>query len=467
MNYIYGVLYLVPNFLLPIVLYPYLARTIGSAGLGEVGTAVAIVMMFSSIAQAGLPVYGVKAISKLDISSSDYNKKRDKLLGELVSIQAIVLLVLLPIIYWFCFFTLNQSTERYHYLVIIYYASWVFNLEWIYRGLGKFKYLAFRMLLIRCAVLIPVVYFLIDNKNESWIYFSALTFVSILGAAITLRKYKKYLILSKKNIANAFKAHGKSLFWLGLSSAFGSCYVNLDIIVLNHIAGDASSGVYMLSKQLTGIYLAVFGALLTVFLSRSSKLNAKIDAKDVVISVISIWFMPYCFISLFADVILHLFGGDDFKGGGDILRIIFMQALVTSLAMCLGYLFLIGEQKERIHFKSTLLGCVISLVLFIILVPKYFAEGTAIALFFSELFVSLFLLYFCIGLKLFVKLSIWLISIAVSLGGMSSFILSYIDAVNFNLKDVAFSMPLFFIIQALVLYVVYIKIMKKYTKVGD
>ena len=63
-NYFYNIILTLSNLLFPMITFPFVARIIGPEGLGKVSFANNLALYFITFAQVGIPVYGIREISK-------------------------------------------------------------------------------------------------------------------------------------------------------------------------------------------------------------------------------------------------------------------------------------------------------------------------------------------------------------------------------------------------------------------
>jgi len=63
-NYFYNIVLTLSNLLFPMLIFPFIARIIGPEGLGRVSFATNLALVFITFAQIGIPVYGIREISK-------------------------------------------------------------------------------------------------------------------------------------------------------------------------------------------------------------------------------------------------------------------------------------------------------------------------------------------------------------------------------------------------------------------
>ena len=89
-NVFYNILFALAQVLLPLITFPYLARTLGPTYLGTLNFAESIARYFVLLAAVGIPVYGVRMIAKY----SDNKIELSKTFLELFLINLVIASVL-------------------------------------------------------------------------------------------------------------------------------------------------------------------------------------------------------------------------------------------------------------------------------------------------------------------------------------------------------------------------------------
>ena len=94
-NYLYNVSLTILNIIFPIITFPYISRVLGAAGVGKVNFATSIVNYFLLLASLGIPVYGIREISKV----RDSRDNASRIYSEIYTIN-LLSTILFSIIYY-------------------------------------------------------------------------------------------------------------------------------------------------------------------------------------------------------------------------------------------------------------------------------------------------------------------------------------------------------------------------------
>lgn len=383
-NYILNLITIATGILFPIITFPYISRVLMPEYLGKITFAQSIVFYFITISLLGIPIYGVRELSK---EKNDINKFREKL-TELFLIGIIGSLVSFVIYYLF----INnikelKSIKSVLQLFSIQVLFSFLNLDYVFIVLEKHKRRAVRSLIIR-GISIVLIIFLVKTYEDYLIYVLILVIPEIIMRILDFFTIKKYL--NFKNKIN-LKRHMKSLFILFISSISVSLYVNLDSTMIGLMLGNSSVGIYTSASKMTKILIPLIVALETVIApeliysikeNNIKKIFEKINIFVNFNFIVGIQLIFILFI-LSKEIIL-LFSGTNFIQGIGVMEIMLPVIFFIPVGSFMSGKILISHNLEKLSLRFNLIGMIINLVLNYILILKYGILGAAIATMSSE-----------------------------------------------------------------------------------
>ena len=159
-NFFYNTILSITQVLFPLIIFSYVARVIEPVGIGKVSFVESICRYAMLIAALGIPIYGVREVAKL----KDDKAKLSQLCSELITIHFISSF-LISLLYLIIVSSTNQLSEHlnFYLIVLIMIFSNVFSIEWYFQGIGDFKFITIRTLIVRIVTTILV--FFIFNPN--------------------------------------------------------------------------------------------------------------------------------------------------------------------------------------------------------------------------------------------------------------------------------------------------------------
>ena len=190
-NFLYNVIYQLFIYIFPLITVPYTSRILGASNIGIYSYTYSIISFFMLVAMLGINNYGNRAISRVrdDKDKTSYTFCSIYYLQLMLAI--IVLIVYLIYVIFFC-----NEYKLIFLLQTFNLFSTLFDINWFYFGLEKFKLTITRNIIIKVISTI-LIFIFVKSKSDLWIYtlimsisilISQLYLVGILHKYITLRK---------------------------------------------------------------------------------------------------------------------------------------------------------------------------------------------------------------------------------------------------------------------------------------
>lgn len=389
-NLMYNICYHFFTLILPIVTVPYVSRVIGADGIGIYSYTYSIVYYFIIISMLGITNYGNRTIAKV----RDNKEELSKNFCSIYSLQLIMtFFMIICYLIYICLF-LNQY-KLIAIVQIIYLFSTMFDINWFFFGLEKFKLTVSRSILIKIISLILIFIFVNDN-NDVWIYTLILSLSSLLGNLLLFPFLIKEVSLVKVKFKN-IKKHIKPCLILFLPVVAVSLYKVMDKIMLGLLSTITEVGYYEQSEKIINIPIGLVTALGTVMLPKISNLVAK--GENVIISDYirkSSQFMmfmafPICFglIAISSDFI-PLFLGNEFTKSSILLQYLSLTIIFISFANVIRTQYLIPKEKDKIFVFSVFLGAIFNFIMNMIFIPKYQSIGACYGTIVAEFVVMIY-----------------------------------------------------------------------------
>jgi O-antigen/teichoic acid export membrane protein len=179
---------------------------------------------------------------------------------------------------------------------------------------------------------------------------------------------------------------------------FTTIYLNLDVILLSTIRGDAETGLYsaaskfvIMAKAVITLYIPViFPVLSKLFASSLDKFKKLLDRSFIYLLMIGLGMAVLT--TIFADRMVVQFFGSSFTQSANSLRILIWAAFFVFLNGISGNaLIIVGHQK--LCTKITGIGLGINICLNLLLIPSLGQIGTSLSILATELVGTVLVLY--------------------------------------------------------------------------
>lgn len=388
-NFIYNNLLGFTNVLVPIIIFPYISRTFGPEGLGIVSFAISLTASFVMIASLGIPIYGIREIAKV----KNDKEQLSKTYSEILLIQVCWLLISLFIYGGWIYFS-NTFTDEpmIRWISFIHVVGMVGLIYWFYQGIENYKFITVINVLIKLLT-IALLYSLVTQKEEYWIYYAIVVGATLLGSFISILYSFKYVTFQFRGLH--FKRHFKAIMILfGTQIAIG-IYINLDVVFLKYLSGEEQVGFYTPAKKLVKVCLLVITSLGTVLIPKISQQiqEGKIRETQELISksiqfVLIISLPVMVLLTMLAPEIILIFAGPDFNDSILLLQYLVPLIIFIGMSNIFGLQILVPFHKEKQLMIAVLIGAAISVILNVLLIPSSESLGAVYAILITELVIT-------------------------------------------------------------------------------
>jgi O-antigen/teichoic acid export membrane protein len=379
------------------ITYPYLARVILPQGLGLVSYIESICRYAILISALGIPLYGVREISKIKHN----HLKLSSLFSDLIVLNTLISISVI-IFYAIILINIEIPKEYFKYYLIggLFIFSNVFLIEWFFQGLEDFRFIAVRNLIIR-GITVVIIFIFVKFKTDTYLYFCILTFSTIVNAIVNMYYVFSTLKIKLRISLDSLSQHIKPLIYIFGSIAFITVYTLMDTIMLGSYSNNYFVGIYTMGIKLAKLPIAFIGALGVVLIPKLSKHHLHGNFKEFNILIeksinfVLTFSVPLIFFFLsLSDEIILLFAGLEFHDSSIIVKILSILSLLIGLSNVFGLQILTPMSKDKYFTYSVALGTITSVSLNIILLPKFNAVGAAFSSVIAELVVLISTIYF-------------------------------------------------------------------------
>lgn len=394
----------------PLITFPYTSRILGPEGTGHVNFATSFVSYFILLASIGIPMYGVREIARVKDDKKKLIKTTQELFILHIAVSFFVFLVFLGLIL--------TNGRFYEERVLFFITSFsiiltALGMEWLYQGLEEYAYITLRSIIVSAISTIAIFVFI--HSKEDYIISGAIGVIGSLGSSI-LNFYNARKILFANNSEKwDLKKYFVPLMRIFLMNFVISIYIQLDTVLLGFLSNARNVGYYSSAMKLTKMLLSLVTSLGTVLLPRLSYhiYNGNKQEFDNLLnksfSVILLLSIPLVSgLMLLNKEIILIFSGIEYLPAASCIIITAPVILFIGLTNIFGIQILYPLGKDIQVTWSVSLGALVSLILNIILIPRFAHIGAAISTLISEI-VVFFIMFLVV--KKFYPINLHIISI--------------------------------------------------------
>ena len=392
-NYIYSIMYQMLILIVPLLVMPYISRTLSADGIGMYGYSNAITQYFILFGCAGLNLHGQREVAYCQ----DDSEKRTTVFFELFCIRVFCLTISL-----FVFLFTACNSIRYQTIFqiqILEFFAAIFDISWFFQGMEEFKKIVIRNSIVKVASA-ACIFIFVTSPEDVWKYTLIYSLSNFIGNLSVWAYLPKYLIKVRfKDLK--FKRHIRMIILLFVPQMATSVYNLLDKSMIGWLTeNDSEVAFYEQAQKIMKTALAIPTALGTVMMPKIASLYKK-DEKDQIVEylkksfhIICIIAFPLCFgIAGIAKSFIPWFLGNGYDKSVWNLIILSPIIVIVSISNIIGVQFLLPVGRHRVYTISVVLGTITNFLLNLILIPVFFSVGASVASVCAELVVTMFQLW--------------------------------------------------------------------------
>ena len=346
-QFIYQVLILV----LPLVLAPYLTRTLGDTALGVYSYSYSIGQIFVVLANLGISKYGQRIIAEKKGNVIELRK----VYWSLFTVHAVVSAFVFAAYMVFAFAC--GGNDRVVFLLQGFYVlSAFFDITWFYYGIEKFNGVVIRNTIVKAAEFV-LIFLFVKSPDDLWKYTLIMALSILLGMVVLLPPTFKYV--------------------KPIRFSFADCKMQISPLMVLFIASVATLLFTFFDKTLLGIRACVF-------ISRNELSEAK---KYRTFSLLFIYFIS--FASIFGllsvgDLFVNIYYGESFLECVGIINMLSSTILIVALADVVRTQILIPMHKDKEYMIITIISAVLNVAVSMLLLGPLGVYGVVIGSILSE-----------------------------------------------------------------------------------
>ena len=394
-NFAFQLIYQVLVLAIPLVLSPYLTRTLGGEALGVYTYTNSIAYYFLMVANLGILKYGQRVISE---SVSDLTKLR-KAFWSLYSVHALFsllsLTIYIPFVFLFC--KANQVIFLIH---IAYVLSAMFDITWLFYGLEKFKV----VVLINASIKVIecfLIFWFVKSASNLWLYTVIVVF-GILISQVLLLPFASTFLKPIRFSKNDFTAHIKPLFIFSISVVAVSLYTVFDKTLLGLLSSVDNVAYYEYANKIVALPRTFITIIGTVLYPRACKLSSAGKSNEqknlMIVSFYVVFLIGFASLFGFASIskqFAALYFGEEFMVSGEVMIAMCALPTIIGLGDVIRMQYLIPNHFDKEYIICIVLNAIVNIVLSLILIPVIGVYGAVVGTTAAELFGLVFQMIIC------------------------------------------------------------------------
>jgi len=369
------------NYLIPLLVMPYLTRALGPAKFGLITFAQVFISYFTLVVNYGFDYTVTRSVAAhrndaAKLSSIFCQVLYAKLL--LFAVSTVVLICLLQIPRFGQLSVLLLTTHLIN-IGFIFYPSWFFQ------GMQDLKIIAILSFLIKLLYAILIVVFIHNDQdfllNNLFLSISQIA-ISAISVYIAVKRYDIKMCRPDKSAMLSILADGRFFFFSTLVVNFYT-YTNTFLLGLFSTQEETAyfNVVYRIIFAIQGLLLVPFNLAFFPVISSSFSNNMFSESNKKLMRAAALILLAtfLCGVVLYfaaPDIILLLFG-NKFLNSVNLLRFLAFIPMLMGLVNVFGFNGLMSLHQDKTFLAITFIGGTFSIILNIILIPRLKSFGVA------------------------------------------------------------------------------------------
>ncbi|MCM5527514.1 flippase [Parasegetibacter sp. NRK P23] len=397
------------NFLVPILIIPYVIGKIGADGFGEVAVAQVFIMFFINVTDYGFNLTATRDVSRSEMEPSTVSKILSVVLITRLLIAALLFSCMLAT------FWLVPSVREYTALYVLGFTAVVGQgllLNWLFQGAEQMKFITYVSLFSRVVfALLVLVYIKSPGDGIYYMFFMGLgnILAGVVSVIIAIRLFKlSFIMPSRREVV-------KELYggWhIMASNVATSSYMYVNVFFLRLFTNDTVVGYYSVADKVVQAVRQLLSVYFNVIYPKVCQYVQKTRVE--LYQFFKRFFFPFqvaillgcIFLLCWPSPVVGYFMKGDTRLPEECLQI---MAFVPWL-VCLNipsYQVLLANNEKRSLMFVFISGALFNVVLNIALTGLYGIYGTCFTVLITEVYITAGLVYFY-NKKMHTKPGVWI-----------------------------------------------------------
>lgn len=385
-NYLYQFVYQFFIMAIPLIVAPFLTRTLQETSIGIFAYVNSIASYFVVIANLGISRHGQRIIS--ENANNEINLR--KAFWSLFTVHCIIACI--TTIGYIVFLLVFVTDNKVIYIVeAIYVLSALFDITWLFYGLENFKSVVFKNAIIR--VLECIFIFILIRTPDDLLIYTIINASSICIGQIVMIPQAIYAVKPIRFNMDDAKQHIKPLLFFSISVIASFMYTVFDKTLLGLLYTKESVAFYEYSNKIISIPRAIISVTGTVMFPRACRLvvvgdiqgqNKYINYSYIITAFIG---MASLFgLLAIADLFSIKYYGESFAICGSIIKMMSPLVFIIGIGEIIRTQYMIPNHMDKEFNICILLNAAINIILSVLLIPIIGVYGAVVGTMSAEIF---------------------------------------------------------------------------------
>ncbi len=377
-NFAFQFLYQAAILVIPLIVSPYLTRTLGSNSLGVYTYTYSIAYYFVIVAMLGINRHGQRIIAQKREDLTALRKTFWSLLCVHLIASVLSLMAYFIYVIWIC-----GSDQDIAIIQGIYVFSAALDITWVLQGLEKFRIIAVLNLIVKLLETVCIFTF-VRSPADTAIYTLIMCASVCLGYLVMVPQILSAIPPIRFSVKDMAE-HIKPLFTLFAASVAVTLYTVFDKTLLGLLSTKNNVAFYEYSDKIVKVPRHFIGVIGTVLFPRACVYAANKDFKgmrktyDSCLIVTCFIGFASCFgLAAVADLFATIYYGEAFAICGPVIISMCPLILIIGLGETVRDSFIYPLKKDATMVRILTANAVVNLILSYLLIPVLGIYGAVV-----------------------------------------------------------------------------------------
>lgn len=378
------------NFLLPVLVMPFVIKRIGVDGYGVVAVAQVVMLLFGTVSDYGFNLTATRALAlhRHDIA------KNARLFFTVLATKMVICMVLLGIL--LLLITLVPFFQP-HFQLYLFGFTYVIGqsllVSWFFQGMEKMKYITIYTLLARL-LFVALVFAFIKQRSDARLFILFMGTGSIIAGVFSVFQAIHLCKLPLVRPVWRDVIHELKEGWpVMLSHISINTFLSINVFILRLFTNDGIAGYYSVAEK---IFLAtrqipvlfsqvIYPPLCQLF--EKGAATTRSFFRSVYVPFLLLVLLGSLLLFGFSSFIISFFLGADSGNAVSLLRLFCLGPVIVCLHIPASQLLMAANQKKS-YLRVLTWATLINVACNLLLVQVWGAVGTTICVLLTELFIT-------------------------------------------------------------------------------
>lgn len=378
-NFLYQIFYQILVVISPLITAPYVARVLGVDNSGIYSYTNTVASYFVILGMLGLEQYGNRCIAQV----RDDKNELDRVFSELLFLHIIVSVISILLFFVYCL-SFESKFRTIFFLQGFYVFSTLFDINWFFFGIEKFKLTVTRNAIIKILTVVATFVF-VKSRDDLGVYTFILSFSILLSQLSIWPILRRYVSITRVPLPNILR-HWKPLLILFIAVLAANLNRMIDKAMLGWFDRISDLGCYDYADKIVRIPLGFIAAIGTVMLSRMSNMfvTRNDDSTKKILDVSTCLVLIISFgmgfgVAAVAPEFVPLFLGSEYSETVHLLVILSASIPLVGWNNFVRTQILIPREMDKIYTRAVTIGAVVNILTNCFLIHFLGATGAAVA----------------------------------------------------------------------------------------